>query len=226
MSARERILGDVRRALNRTAPVPDSVAKGLEARLKRPTSNTRPAIDEDLLAGFAAKCAAVKTVVTAVTTPAEVSQAVTAHLAEHDLGDAVVMAPDPELADIPWSNALTIDRRVAAATDRVSVTGALAGVAETGSVVLLSGPESPTTLNFLPDDHIVVLRASRIVAHTEDVWALLRGSRRKLPRTVNFITGPSKTGDVEQTIQEGAHGPRRLRVIVLDDLTGAGKEKA
>ena len=217
MSARARILADVRGALNRKSPLPESVTATLEARLREPVSNTRPALAAAPLALFVAKCEAVKTIVTEVRDVAEVSRVVERHLAEHDLGDEVVMAPDPELDAIPWSNALAIERRAATGTERVSVTGAFAGVAETGSVVLLSGPESPTTLNFLPDDHIVVLRGSRVVPHTEDVWTMLRRSPGDMPRTVNLVTGPSKTGDVEQTIQEGAHGPRRLHVIVLDD---------
>jgi L-lactate dehydrogenase complex protein LldG len=84
--------------------------------------------------------------------------------------------------------------------------------------VLLSSPRSPTTLNFLPEDHLIVLARSSIVAHLEDVWARLRAQDDpSVPRTVNFITGPSKTGDVEQIIHEGAHGPRRLHVILRDD---------
>ena len=97
------------------------------------------------------------------------------------------------------------------------MTGAFAGIAETGSVMLLSGPGSPTTLNFLPEDHIVVLRESRIVPHLEDAWAMLRAERESMPRTVNLICGPSKTGDIELVILEGAHGPRRLRVVVVQE---------
>ena len=61
--------------------------------------------------------------------------------------------------------------------------------------MLLSGPDSPTTLNFLPEDHGVVLHESRIVAHPGDAWALLRKERGSMPRTANLICGPSKTGD-------------------------------
>jgi L-lactate dehydrogenase complex protein LldG len=146
-----------------------------------------------------------------------VAEVVAEHLHSFDLGDSLVVAPDPELEGIPWSNRLSVERRVASGDDRLSVTGAYAGVAETGSLVLLSSAESPTTLNFLPDDHVVVLRESRIVSHIEDVWARMRSDKRTMPRTVNFITGPSKTGDVEMVIQEGAHGPRRLHVILVAD---------
>ena len=82
--------------------------------------------------------------------------------------------------------------------------------------MLVSGEQTPTTLNFLPDTHIVALRASQVVASYEDGWDLLR-ARGSLPRTVNFITGPSRTGDIEQKIELGAHGPRRLHVILIED---------
>ena len=135
------------------------------------------------------------------------------HIEEHGLGESIVAAPG--LEDVQWSNRLAVERRAARGSDQLSVTGAFAGIAETGSVMLLSGPESPTTLNFLPEDHVVVLRESRIVAHLEDAWTMLREERGSMPRTVNLICGPSKTGDVELVILEGAHGPRRLHVIVV-----------
>jgi L-lactate dehydrogenase complex protein LldG len=82
--------------------------------------------------------------------------------------------------------------------------------------MLVSGPDTPTTLNFLPDTEIVVVRAGQVVAAYEDGWDLLRGLPG-LPRTVNFVTGPSRTGDIEQRIQLGAHGPRRLHVVLIED---------
>ena len=130
------------------------------------------------------------------------------------------MAPAAELDGIPWPNTLGIRRGRSDGKDLVSVTGAFAGVAETGTLVLASGPEAPTTLNFLPDDHIVVLREHRLVRYLEDAWALLRKELGGMPRTVNCITGPSKTADVEQVIQEGAHGPRRLLVVLVRGCSG------
>ncbi|MDX1401836.1 MAG: LUD domain-containing protein, partial [Kiloniellales bacterium] len=107
----------------------------------------------------------------------------------------------------------------ARADDGASLSPAFAGVAETGTLMLHSGEKIPTTLNFLPDDHIVLLKASRIVAGYEDGWDLLRAQSKDglLPRTVNFITGPSRTADIEQKIELGAHGPRRLHILLLDD---------
>ena len=213
--ARERVLANIRAALNRRAPLAESVAAALDARLKTPRVNVQPAVDDDLIERFVKKMEAVHAAVAHVDTMDKISETVDAHLKQHDLPPDLVVAPDPELEGIPWSNRFAIERRAASGDDRVSVTGAFAGIAESGTLVLLSGPESPTTLNFLPDDHIVVLRSDRIVTYMEDVWTRLRKERGGLPRTVNFITGPSKTADVEQTIQEGAHGPRRLRVILV-----------
>jgi len=212
---RRRVLGNVRRALSRDAPLPRSVARGLEDRLARPAADVQPAVAGDPVERFVAKMEAVHAIVSPVPSLAGVPEVVERHLETHGLGDAIVAAPDPALADVPWSNRLSVERRAARGEDRVSVTGAFAGVAETGSLVLLSGPESPTTLNFLPEDHIVVLARERIVVRIDDVWTRLRAERETMPRTVNFITGPSKTADVEQTIQEGAHGPRRLHVLLV-----------
>jgi L-lactate dehydrogenase complex protein LldG len=122
---------------------------------------------------------------------------------------------------------LEIRRGRAEDGDQVGVTACFAAVAETGTLMLLSGPESPTRNNFLPDTHVVVLRASQVVASYEDGWAALREAGRRpeggfaMPRTVNFITGPSRTADVEQRLELGAHGPRRLHIVLVDDASPA-----
>ena len=214
-AAKERILGAVRRSLGRTGPLPESVRGGLDRRLAAPTPNLKPALAEDPVSLFVRKANAVHTRTTVVPTLAGVSEAVVRHIEDNGLGEEIVVAPN--LEGVRWSNRLVVEARAACGSDQVSVTGAFAGIAETGSVMLLSGPESPTTLNFLPEDHIVVLRESRIVPHPEDAWALLREERGTMPRTVNLICGPSKTGDVELVITEGAHGPRRFHVVVVQE---------
>ncbi|NIU78350.1 MAG: lactate utilization protein C, partial [Gammaproteobacteria bacterium] len=135
----------------------------LRGRLARPRPNLKPAIGPDPVAHFVEQLTAVSGRVTRAPAIDAVADIVAGHLREFDLGDRLAQAPDPDLEGIPWSNRLSVERRAATGDDRVSVTGAYAGVAETGSLVLLSGPESPTTLNFLPDDHVIVLRESRIV---------------------------------------------------------------
>lgn len=214
-AARERVLGAVRRSLRRAGPLHESVRAGLDRRLAAPIPNLKPALSEDPVGLFVRKANAVHTRTSTVATLAGVSDVVVRHIEDNGLGDAIVVAP--ELEGVRWSNRLAVERRAARGSDQLGVTGAFAGIAETGSVMLLSGPESPTTLNFLPEDHIVVLRESRIVPHPEDAWALLREERSALPRTVNLICGPSKTGDVELVILEGAHGPRRFHVVVVQE---------
>jgi len=99
----------------------------------------------------------------------------------------------------------------------VAVAHAFGGVAETGTLVLVSGPGNPTTLNFLPDYAIAVVRESDITGAYETVWERLRAAYGKgvMPRTVNWVTGPSRSGDIEQTILLGAHGPRSVHIVVV-----------
>ena len=215
-AARERVLGAVRRSLRRAGPLPESVRAGLDRRLGAPMANPKPVLPEDPASLFVRKANAAHVRTSVVSTFAGVSEAVVRHIEDDGLEDAIVVAP--ELEGVRWSNRLAVEYRAARGSDRIGVAGAFAGIAETGSVMLLSGPESPTTLNFLPEDHIVVLRESRIVAHLEDAWAMLREERGgSMPRTVNLVCGPSKTGDVELVILEGAHGPRRLHVVVVQE---------
>ena len=216
-AARDRVLGNIRRSLQRSGPLGQSVQESLLARSAAHRAAIKPSYQEDPVDRFIMKLRAVSGVVTRVTGAAEVSAVVEAHVRKWQLAFDLVVAPDPDLDDIVWSNQFKVERRAAVGTDQTSVTGAFAGVGETGSLVLLSSARSPTTLNFLPEDHLIVLARSTIVAHLEDVWDRLRAHLDSVPRTVNFITGPSKTGDVEQIIHEGAHGPRRLHVILRDD---------
>jgi len=155
----------------------------------------------------------------------EVPGAVADYLKGLNLPPSLRLAPSPELDDLPWSDQplLEIKKGAAAAEDEVSVTGAFAAVAETGTLMLRSDSESPTSLGFLPENHVVVLKASQTVGSYEDAWDRLRDEQGqgRMPRSVNFITGPSRTGDIEQKIELGAHGPRRLHFILIDDLEDA-----
>ena len=150
---------------------------------------------------------------------AEVPGEVVAYLARNNLPAAAAMAPSPLLDGYDWASQkmLALRRGRGEASDQVSITGAFAGIAETGTLVMASGPEHPVTLNLLPDTHVVVLRESDIVGGYEDVWARLRARYGKdpMPRTVNTITGPSRTGDIEQAMELGAHGPRRMHIVVV-----------
>jgi L-lactate dehydrogenase complex protein LldG len=78
-----------------------------------------------------------------------------------------------------------------------------------------STPATPPTVSLLPETHIAVLLESCIVRSMEDAWARLRSRRTGMPRTVNFISGPSRTADIEQTVTLGAHGPYRVHIILV-----------
>ena len=122
----------------------------------------------------------------------------------------------PEFADLDWAAAGSRSKRdPTAGDDRLGITGAFCAIAETGTLVVLAGADTPTATTLLPDTHIAVLRADRIVAGMEEAFALIRRERGHLPRAVNMISGPSRTGDIEQTIVLGAHGPYRVHVLVL-----------
>jgi L-lactate dehydrogenase complex protein LldG len=221
MTARDDILGGIRRALRR-GPLPATAQTELAERVAAHRRNLVPARAAALdpaarLDLFVAMAEEVQTTVARVASEADIPAEVARYLAAENLPAELVMAPDPALDRIPWDARplLQLRRGRAEPGDAVSLSPCLAAVAETGTLMLVSGAETPTTLNFLPDTHIVVVRAGQVVASYEDGWDLLR-SRGAMPRTVNFITGPSRTGDIEQRIQLGAHGPRRLHIVLVD----------
>ena len=149
---------------------------------------------------------------------ANIPAAVVAFLRRQNLPAAIRHGDDPRLAALPGDAERTLEVRRGPSDggDLAAVSHAFAAVAETGTVVLVSGADNPTTLNFLPDVHIVVVDAADIAGDYETVMAKLRqrfGDGR-LPRTVNLITGPSRSADIEQTLILGAHGPRRLHIFV------------
>lgn len=227
--ARDQVLGTIRQSLNRTDETGARAA--VEARLKSPARGTVPARADlphgaqvDLFEAMATEQAAT---LTRVARAEDIPAAVAEYLKSGNMAPKVRMAPDPDLQALPWDSQPLLDVEVgkAQAHDQVSLTGAFAGVAETGTLMLASGPRGPTTLNFLPETHIVVLGARQIVGPYEDAWDRLRAryGTGVLPRTVNLITGPSRTADIEQTILLGAHGPRRLHIILVEDETGDGK---
>jgi L-lactate dehydrogenase complex protein LldG len=226
--ARDQIIQSIRRGLKRGALTTEA-EKALADRLAHPARNLIPARAANLdhrgqVDLFVAMAEEVQTTVARVSDAAAVPGAVADYLAQQNLPSRLVMTPDRRLDDIPWSDRPMLELRHGRAedADQVGVTACFAAIAETGTLMLTSGPESPTRNNFLPDTHIVVLRGAQVVASYEDGWTRLRAERAAagqspMPRTVNFITGPSRTGDIEQRIELGAHGPRRLHIVLIDD---------
>ncbi|MBY0432065.1 MAG: LUD domain-containing protein [Rhodospirillales bacterium] len=219
MSARERILDAIRISLKR-GPLGQAAKAAADARLHQPRAHIVPARAQrphhEQVALFIAMAREASASLVEIQDREAVPEAVAAFLARHTLPPRLVAAPE---LDVDWRRApmLDVSHALPTPTEPVAVTACFAGIAETGSVVLLSGPGSPTSLNFLPDNHVVALRTGDVLGTMEDLWIRLRALERGLPRSVNMITGPSRTGDIEQTLQLGAHGPRRLHIVLVHD---------
>ena len=220
MSGRERILGAIQGGLGR-GKLGATEQAALEKRISDRQRGPRPSrieLDADAFANlFVQYAEGVDISVDRVASMEDVPDRVADYLVRENLPANSRMAPAPSLAGIPWNKrpTLTVSEGKTDGTHEVGLTGTFAGVAETGTLIMRSGPEHPTTLNFLPDTHVVVVRKSQIVGSYEDAWDRIRES--EMPRTVNFITGPSRTGDIEQTIFMGAHGPRRMHIVLVED---------
>lgn len=220
-AARAQILNGIRRALRRDG-LSGAGRQEVEARLAQPPRG--PAVaradlpQADKVALFCQWAEANNATVARVAAD-QVPGEIVGYLARNNLPAQAAMAPSDELACYDWAGQkmLSLRKGRAEGSDAVSITGAFAGIAETGTLVMTSGPDHPVTLNLLPDTHVVVLRESDIVGGYEDVWARLRAryGKDRMPRTVNTITGPSRTGDIEQTIELGAHGPRRMHILIV-----------
>jgi L-lactate dehydrogenase complex protein LldG len=225
---RGQILAMIRKSLRRDGPTAEKQA-AIEARLADPPRGPIPARGQlaprarlQLFVAMAKEAACtIAQVADRTTVPAAVAE----YLARENLPAKLRVAPDAAVADLPWSTRplLEISTGRSDGSDEVSLTPALAGIAETGTLMLTSGPERPTTLNFLPETHIVLLTADQVVGGMEEAWAKLREryGRGVMPRTVNLVTGPSRSADIEQTLQMGAHGPRRLHIILVDGEANA-----
>jgi len=222
MSSRDKILGNVYKSLENSGLA--SLGKEeIGARLKAHSKNTVPkrsqGDNETQTALFITEAERVNATIERLDDVNDVGEAVQRYLASHNLSGHVKIAPHPALKNVNWSKHPTLEvaEGPAVDSDQAGLSVAVTGVAETGTLVLHSGPQSPTTLNFLPDNHIVLLHQSQIVGAYEDAWTTLRNGLRTMPRTVNWVTGPSRSADIEQTLLLGAHGPRRLHILILDD---------
>jgi L-lactate dehydrogenase complex protein LldG len=222
MNARAAILGKVRAALK--AGERDAQRSALvTARLKKAPKGVIPARGRlpqaervDLFCRMAEQLSAS---VERVKNSDAVPKAVAAYLRQHNLPASLRMGGDKRLAAMPWDKqrALQVKAGASDGDDEVGLSHATAAIAETGTLVLASGKDNPTTINFLPEHHIVVVDAAEVDGDLETALARIRKrfGKGEMPRTVNLISGPSRSGDIEQKIILGAHGPRALHLIVV-----------
>jgi len=214
--SREAMLGRIRQRLGRTAENAAAGRDEIEAVLARCAQGPRPEPEADLAARLLARSEALSSTIDVVACREDAPAAVARYLDAKQLPRAGVAWP--WLAGLDWAGAgLRVEARAATGDDLVGITGVFCAVAETGSLVVLSGADTPAANSLLPETHIALVPATRIVAGMEEAWRLLREECGELPRAVNFISGPSRTGDIEQTLVLGAHGPYRVHIVLIRD---------
>lgn len=207
MNARDAIFARIRQALQTTD------ASAMETHLARHARGPLSTLPADLVTRFRECATRLASSVAGPVSAAEVPAAVARYLDEQKLLRRAVCWPG--LANIDWKSAgLELETRPARGDDLIGISGVFCGIAETGTLMLLSGAPTPPTVSLLPETHIALLPVARIVAHMEDGWELLRREHGKMPRAVNFVSGPSRTADIEQTVTLGAHGPYRVLIVL------------
>lgn len=215
-AARKAIFSRIRKAQGRPELATEAEHAAVADYLARHPQGPRPEIGSDLVQRFREQALRMSDTVDAVTTHSEVPAAVARYLQQQGLAREAIAWNT--LRDLDWAGAgLSLAFRAPRDEDLIGITGAFCAVAETGTLMLLSGPDTWSSASLLPETHIAIVARSRIVAGMEEAFALARTERGELPRAVNFISGPSRTGDIEQTIVLGAHGPYRVHVIIVDD---------
>ena len=213
MSARDNTLGRIRAALGKSAGRADR--EEIDAYISQHAAGPRPRAEWNLIARFRDRVLSLASSIDQVASASEVPQALARYLRENNLPLQAVCWP--EFTQLDWTaQGMNVAARPAKGSDLVGITGAFCAIAETGTLVLLSGKESPPATSLLPETHIAVVRSTRIVKGMEEAWSLLRKEYPVMPRAVNFVSGPSRTADIEQTVTLGAHGPYRVHIILVD----------
>jgi L-lactate dehydrogenase complex protein LldG len=214
MSARDNILTRIRARQGKPAVPSASELEALTAHVRAHPPGARPEMPWEPVARFKEQALRLASTIEEVTSPDGVPAAAARYLKHHGLPLLAVCWP--QFADLPWRGAgMEVEARAARDTDLVGITGAFCAIAETGTLMTLSGAGTPATVSLLPETHIAIVPASRIVRGMEEAWALARAELGLLPRAVNFISGPSRTADIEQTVTLGAHGPYRVHILLM-----------
>ena len=213
MSARDNTMGRIRAALGKSAARPEQ--EEINAYIRQHAAGPRPRAEWNLIARFRERVLSLASSIDQVASASEVPQALARYLRENNLPLQAVCWP--EFTQLDWTaQGMNVAAQPAKGSDLVGITGAFCAIAETGTLVLLSGKESPPATSLLPETHIAVVRSTRIVKGMEEAWSLLRKEYPVMPRAVNFVSGPSRTADIEQTVTLGAHGPYRVHNIIIN----------
>ena len=213
--SREALLARVRAALRRDG-TDDAARAAAQAYIAAHRSGPQPAAGSDVVERFLRRATDMSSTVERIAALDEAPSAVARYLKTVDAVPATAVCW-PEFAMQGWAEAgLTVESRPTVGHDALGITGCSCAIAETGTLVLVSGTETPTATFLLPESHVAIVRAGQIVPAMEDAFARLR-AEGALPRGVSLVSGPSRTGDIEQTTVLGAHGPRRLHILLVGD---------
>ncbi|HEY4136906.1 MAG TPA: lactate utilization protein C [Casimicrobiaceae bacterium] len=217
-AARDAVLARVRKALAKEGS--DSQVKAdADAYIAAHQQGPRPTMPADLCARFITRATDMSSTVDSVAALADVPHAIARYLDTLSTADGERLRSGvcwPEFANLEWSAAgLAIEARPTVGLDRLAITGCFCAIAETGTILITSSAATPTASALLPDTHVAIVRAGRIVSGMEEAFAMVRAELGAMPRALNFISGPSRTGDIEQTIVLGAHGPFRVHLLVV-----------
>jgi L-lactate dehydrogenase complex protein LldG len=137
-------------------------------------------------------------------------------------GKSAVASNSPVLQDcgitgLPGVTSAGTDRaalRTLCAESDFGITGADYGLGDTGSLVMLSSTQEPRMISLLPPVHIAIVPERRILGNLDDLLSILPHPAEQTSSMV-LITGPSRTGDIEQILVRGVHGPGELYVVVV-----------
>ena len=215
--AKKAILGRIRSAQGHGGKFPTADERAeIETYIRAHPRGPIPRVEDDIVVRFRARAESMQTTTDLVDVLHEAPAAAARFLKAGGL--PMTGCVWPQLAHLDWRGAgFDLAAREAVAGDLVGVTGAFAGIAETGTLMVVSGPDTPASTSLLPETHIAIVPTDRLVKHMEDAWDLARAELGQLPRAVNFISGPSRTGDIEQVIILGAHGPYRVHLILVGE---------
>lgn len=212
---RARILGRIARA-NRARPI---VTAGTpDAPIPDSRLETRQHSAQTLADSFVECLTSNGANVAHIACQEEIPAQIAAWLRELDVRPAQVrFAPDPRFKNLDWPAAHFEAAFGACQTaDDVALSHAAGAIADTGCLVVESGPQSPTSLAFLPAIHFIAVNEDDIAPNLAAALAHIKehhGSQ-PLPRAINIISGPSRTADIAGKIVHGAHGPRWLGVLL------------
>lgn len=216
MSAREKIFSAVRRALGNAPSEAARINADAEELLDHDIHLRPPLLANDAVESFALRVSSPKVAASYehIGTLADLPRAAENYLKSHDLAPNVTLEPRPEIEALDWAGAgISPSNQL---DDGVAVSLARWGIAENGTLVFHSGPQSPTLYSFLPRHHIVALPASRILPYLEDYWTAFTALQEGQPRNINLITGASGTTDIEGVLVIGAHGPQNIHIAIID----------